>query len=69
MILKDRSLSLHKLLMKLSHMGSIFIELLDLKVLYSIYSMAYISRQYGMMIRKRYLKNISCRYFSFKSLI
>ena len=51
MILKDR-MRLHKLLIKLSQMGSLFIEIFDFKVLYAIYPMAYISRQYGKYTNK-----------------
>ena len=40
MIFKDR-MRLHKLYMKLSHMGSIFREIFDVKVLYAIYPMVY----------------------------
>ena len=43
----------HTLKIKLSHMGSIFIEIFDAKVLYAIYPIIYISRQYGI----KYLKN------------
>ena len=40
-------MKLHKLLIKLSQMGSIFIEIFDAKVLNAIYPMVYISRLYG----------------------
>ena len=36
--------------MKLSQMGSIFIEIFDVKVLNAIYPKVYISRQYGNCI-------------------
>ena len=48
MILIDR-MRLHKILNKSSQMGSIFIEIFDVKVLYAIYPMVYISRQYGKL--------------------
>ena len=38
---------LQQLLIKFSYMGSIFIEILDVKVLNAIYLIEYISRQYG----------------------
>ena len=38
---------LYKLLIKLSQMGSIFIEIFDVEVLNSIYPMVYISKKYG----------------------
>ena len=48
MILKVR-MRLHKIYMKLSHMDSIFIEIFDVKVLYAIYLLVCISRQYGKL--------------------
>ena len=41
MILKDR-MRLHNILIKLPQMGSMFIELFDIKVLNAIYHMVYI---------------------------
>ena len=38
---------LAKLYVKSPQMGGLFIETFDVKVLYAIYPMAYVSRQYG----------------------
>ena len=45
---------LQKLLIKLSQMGSIFIENLDVKVLNAIYP--YISKQYGTWVKSHNIK-------------
>ena len=43
--------------MKLSNMGNIFIEIFDIKVLYAIHPIVYISRQYG---KKNYFLFENC---------
>ena len=73
MILKDR-MRLQMLLIELSRMGSIFIEIFDVKFLNAIYSMVYIytSRQYGnflTVLDSRFFFEISCFYNCFFAIL